>query len=215
MKILVFLVSFNFISLSLYAHSGRTNTLGCHNSRSSGGYHCHKDTTVSNIVNKSSHVYNRKDYKHWIDADSDCQNTRNEVLIEESLTDVTLDQSGCKVISGKWYDPYTDQYFYNPRELDIDHFVPLKEAHISGAKYWSQAKKQNYANDLSNPNTLIAVASGANRSKSAKDPALWLPKNNDYICDYVKTWKEIKSKWQLFMDIQETKAIDKILSNCW
>ena len=48
--------------------------------------------------------YNRKDYRHWIDEDRDCQNTRNEVLIQESLESVTYKSSkGCKVSSGKWY----------------------------------------------------------------------------------------------------------------
>jgi hypothetical protein len=43
--------------------------------------------------------YNRDLYGDWIDADGDCQNTRQEVLIEESLIPVELDSRGCRVQS--------------------------------------------------------------------------------------------------------------------
>ena len=54
--------------------------------------------------------YNRKDYRHWIDEDRDCQNTRNEVLIQEFLDPVTYKSSkGCKVSSGKWHGSFTSK----------------------------------------------------------------------------------------------------------
>ncbi len=49
--------------------------------------------------------------------------------------------------------------------------MPLKEVHRSGGYNWDKAKKQEYANDLKNPETLIAVDKSANRSKSNKDQA--------------------------------------------
>ena len=33
-------------------------------------------------------AYDRRDYPHWIDLDQDCQNTRHEVLVEESTVPV-------------------------------------------------------------------------------------------------------------------------------
>ena len=72
--------------------------------------------------------YNRDLYGGWIDADGDCQNTRQEVLIEESLIPVELDSRGCRVQSGEWFDPFTGQTCTNPGDLDIDHFIPLAEA---------------------------------------------------------------------------------------
>lgn len=158
--------------------------------------------------------YSRSDYKHWIDADKDCQNTRQEVLISESLEEVILDKKGCKVLKGKWHDPYTDKYFTNPNDLDVDHFVPLGEVNRSGGHEWSQEKKQKYANDLVDPTILIAVDKGANRSKGDKDPSDWLPPNKKFQCDYIKTWQEIKRRWRLSMDKKEGLFINRKNKEC-
>jgi hypothetical protein len=72
-------------------------------------------------------------------------------LISESLEEVMLDKKGCEVVKGKWYDPYTDKYFTNPSDLDIDHFVPLGEVDRSGGHEWPKNKKMNYANDFDDP----------------------------------------------------------------
>ena len=63
---------------------------------------------VISVCGTIAYQYSRSDYKHWIDADKDCQDTRQEVLIAESLEKPILDEKGCKVISGKWFDPYTN-----------------------------------------------------------------------------------------------------------
>ncbi len=158
--------------------------------------------------------YSRTDYKHWIDADNDCQNTRQEVLIEESLEEAKLDELGCRVIKGKWYDPYTDKYFTNPNDLDIDHFVPLKEVDISGGYRWPKEKKMSYANDLVDPEVLIAVDKAANRAKGSKDPSEWMPPNSQYQCEYIKTWQKIKRKWKLEMDEKERKFLEEKNKEC-
>ena len=52
--------------------------------------------------------YDRDDWgSGWSDVDSDCINTRHEVLILESLIDAEMGPSGCKVISGQWFDAFT------------------------------------------------------------------------------------------------------------
>ena len=151
-------------------------------------------------------------FGNWIDADGDCQNTRHEVLIEESRIPVTFKTSRqCIVISGEWHDPYTGRLFTNPSLLDVDHVVPLKEAFDSGADEWSRQKKIRFANDLENRDHLIAVYRSANRSKGAKDPARWLPPNKDYHQEYIRIWLEIKKEWGLSIDPDEARVIQRML----
>jgi len=74
--------------------------------------------------------------------------------------------------------------------------------------------RRNYANDLSDPRTLIAVSSSANRSKGDKDPAKWMPPNKKFHCEYVRAWVSVKARWQLTMDTQERRAIKRLQASC-
>ncbi len=156
--------------------------------------------------------YDRRSYGGWIDEDGDCMNTRHEVLLEESLILPTV--VGCKVVEGLWYDLYTGKTFTDPKKLDVDHLVPLKEAELSGANLWSNEKKRRYANDLDNPGHLIAVSAGANRSKGAKDIGKWLPENTSFHCAYARMWLVVKEKWGLVVGNNERRAILTALRSC-
>ena len=77
--------------------------------------------------------YDRSEWRHWIDSDSDCQDTRHEILIRESLATVTFrTASQCRVLTGKWYGPFLGNFFTKSSDLDLDHIIPLKWAHIHG-----------------------------------------------------------------------------------
>jgi hypothetical protein len=156
--------------------------------------------------------YDRKRYTHWIDKDRDCQDTRQESLIEASDVAATyLDERACRVAAGHWIDPYTGETFENPVYLDIDHMVPLKEAHRSGAWSWDAAKRKQFANELLAGGHLLPVKASANRQKGARDPGQWLPSNKAYHVTYAKAWIAVKRKWELTADAEELAALRAIL----
>jgi len=163
-------------------------------------------------ITASCPEYDRSIYQHWIDDDKDCQDTRNEVLIAESLLPVTFKTSRrCKVKKGKWIDPYTGNALTRPQSLNIDHVIPLAEAHRSGAWKWNLGKKRRFANFLKNNGHLIAVSSGANRKKSDKDPARWLPSEVSFRKEYARIWSNAKVDWGLTANKAELKALKELL----
>lgn len=146
------------------------------------------------LTNVYSSDYNRKEWKHWIDEDKDCLNTRNEILKDRSLSPAQLNAKGCSVLSGEWEDYYYNEKLTDPKKIDIDHLIPLKNAHISGGESWSSIEKKNFANDLEN---LVITYKGYNRKKGSKGIDEWLPLDKTYACKYVRQWIKIKSKYNL------------------
>lgn len=159
--------------------------------------------------------YNRKDWGRWIDADKDCQDTRQEVLIAESRVEVTFtDEKQCRVATGEWLCPYTGQVFTDPSKLDIDHMVALRDAHDSGGAGWTKEQKRTYTNDLDNPSHLIAVSASANRSKRDKGPDEWLPTNEEFRCTYLREWSQVKQNFNLSTSDVEGALVEYIGKVC-
>ena len=87
-----------------------------------------------------------------------------------------------------------------PPSLILITWCLSKRAHQFGAANWSKERKRAYANDLDDPDTLIAVDRRLNRQKGAKDPAEWLPPNQAYQAEYARAWVAVKLKWGLTAD---------------
>lgn len=159
--------------------------------------------------------YDRTEWNHWIDEDGDCQDTRQEVLIEESLIEVTFtDARECRVAEGQWIDPYTGTEVTNPSDLHIDHMVPLANAHVSGGWAWDADRKEAYYNFLGYDGHLIAVTASANLSKKSRGPEEWKPPSEAYWCEYAVQWVEVKAEWDLTARAAEWDALLDMLDGC-
>ena len=148
--------------------------------------------------------YDRDEFRGWADEDGDCMNTRHEFLEELSTGPVRYSANGCRVVRGRWLDPYTDRIFTESSDLDVDHLVPLYWAWQRGAWAWSDSKKEKFGNDARN---LFAVDDGTNRSKGADGPLEWLPPNADFHCQYVTRFWRIVLLYDLELNSSQKDAL--------
>jgi len=160
--------------------------------------------------------YSRERFEHWSrandfgwDTPQDSCDAREAALIRDG-EDVEVG-NGCKVTSGSWYDPYTDQTFTDPSDIDTDHVVALANAWRSGASSWTDEERERYAND---PEVLLSVEDNANQSKGDKGPEAWKPPNEAVWCDYAERWISIKAKYDLSVNAEEKTALEDMLGTC-
>jgi hypothetical protein len=203
---------------TVLGHGGGLDGSGGHTNRKTSEYHCHREPCISQHeeVKRATDeaeqsgisftlLYSRDDWGSWIDADGDCQDTRAEILIRDSLQQVRF-RAGreCSVSSGLWRLPYKGGTMTNARQLDIDHIIPLKWAHGHGGDRWSSGRKRTFAND---PENLLATSASANRRKGAKGPDQWMPSIGQ--CGYAKRWESLLAKYQLAVLPAETGALKR------
>ena len=155
--------------------------------------------------------YSRGLFKHWIDVDKNGCNTRYEVLIAEAIAKPKVG-AGCYLTGGRWRSAYDGKVFTNPTGLDIDHMVPLAEAWRSGAWAWTAAQRMDFANDLEDSRSLIAVTASLNRSKGDRDVAGWLPLRAQ--CSYISNWIAVKWRFDLTVDPIEGEFLQGKITAC-
>lgn len=144
--------------------------------------------------------------------------TRNDVL-RRDLRNVVLKpgSSGCAVLSGQLYDPYSAKVIAFKRGqgtssmVQIDHVVALGNAWETGAQQMAPEMRRDMAND---PLNLWAVSGAANQQKGAGDAATWLPANKAVRCRYVARQVSVKATYGLWVTEAERDAMNRVLSGC-
>lgn len=152
--------------------------------------------------------YSRDKFRHWVDADGDGCSTRYEVLDVESETSVTCSN----LAGGRWFSYYDRVSWTDPSRIDIDHMVALAEAWDSGARNWTTAQREAYANDLGDYRSLVGVTDSVNQSKGDQDIAEWLPTYDR--CRYLREFVAVKIRWRLTVNSGEKTAMQDLAAGC-
>jgi hypothetical protein len=167
-------------------------------------------TALTVRADGSSSGYSRDLFPHWNTVSGAC-NTRETVLKRDGANVVT--NSSCAATSGSWYSPYDGATWTAASDVDIDHMIPLANAWRTGASGWTQARRTQFANDLTNPQ-LIAVTDNVNQSKSDQSPATWKPPRTAYWCTYARMWVHVKYRYSLTVNSAERSALLTMLDYC-
>lgn len=153
--------------------------------------------------------YDRDKFPHWNTVEGEC-NVREQVLQRDGENVQVGDD--CRPTSGTWNSVFDGVRETEPDNVNVDHMIPLAEAWRTGAREWTEAERETFANDQESPQ-LIAVTSASNSEKSDKGPEEWKPVR-DYWCDYSKSWIAVKHKYQLTTDEAEKAALEEMLAAC-
>ncbi|MNL04980.1 hypothetical protein D3C87_1255600 [compost metagenome] len=159
-----------------------------------------------------------KHFGSWVrdGRSNSCYNTRGKVLARDSRIPVGNAGSGCSVATGSWADPYAGGNYSSAADIEIDHFVPLKNAYVSGAFRWDYKKRCLYGNFMGNKFHLLPVYKTENRSKSDRGPEEYMPPNRAYRCQYLVQWLKVKLIWDLELTPPEKESVQSLVKseNC-
>jgi hypothetical protein len=145
--------------------------------------------------------------------------TRNDIL-DRDLVDKTyasIKRCPKAVATGILHDPYTNATVAFTRgaqvgaAVQIDHIVPLALAWDLGARNWPDDMRVRFAND---PANLLAVEGQANQDKSDKEPAVWMPPNHAFWCQYAVQFANVLRGYGLPVDAPSAVALRDAAATC-
>ncbi|MBF0181105.1 MAG: SEL1-like repeat protein [Magnetococcales bacterium] len=152
------------------------------------------------------------EWPHWSKEAGECQNTRDKMLIRHSLEPVGFaTEQNCKVVRGKWLDPYHRRTITQAADVGLDHVVPLAYASRHGGDLWPRELKKQFANDFDN---LQVTSQGIAREKQEQGPNRWKPPEKEAWCDYGYRWRNIVTKYGLSISQQDDGALQEMTATC-
>jgi hypothetical protein len=145
--------------------------------------------------------------------------TRNDILNRDLVdkTYVSIKRCPNAVATGTLHDPYTNAVVAFTRgnqvgaSVQIDHIVPLALAWDLGARNWTDEMRVRFAND---PANLLAVQGQANQDKGDKEPAVWMPPNQAFRCQYSMQFIDVLRGYALPIDVPSANALRAAAATC-
>jgi len=145
--------------------------------------------------------------------------TRDDILNRDLVdtTHVSIKRCPNAVETGILRDPYTNATINFRRgagigaSVEIDHIVPLALAWDMGAHDWPIAERVRFAND---PANLLAVSGKANEDKADSQPALWMPPNNAFWCQYAMQYIAVSRVYGLPIDQASGDVLRRATATC-
>jgi Protein of unknown function (DUF1524) len=145
--------------------------------------------------------------------------TRDDILNRDLVdkTYVSIKRCPDAVATGTLHDPYTNTTIIFHRgakvgeAVQIDHIVPLAYAWDMGAYNWPFSERLRFAND---PANLLAVEGQANQDKGDSPPALWMPPNTAFACQYAMQFIAVLRGYQLPVDQASSGVLRQAAATC-
>jgi hypothetical protein len=145
--------------------------------------------------------------------------TRDDILNRDLVDKAYVSVKRCPnaVATGTLYDPYTNTTVGFQRgaqvgeSVQIDHIVPLSYAWDMGAYDWPGGERLRFAND---PANLLAVEGQANQDKGDSPPALWMPPNKAFGCQYAIQFIAVLRGYQLPVEQASTNVLRQAAATC-
>lgn len=145
--------------------------------------------------------------------------TRNDILDRDLIdkTYVSIKRCPNAVGTGTLLDPYTSEVVPFTRgnrvgaAVQIDHLVPLALAWDLGARNWTEEKRIRFAND---PANLLAVDGPTNQDKGDAEPAVWMPPNAGFHCQYAMQFIAVLRGYGLPVDAPSAAVLRDAAQTC-